>query len=454
MNIDLTHSLRARLLWLLFAAIILTAFAQAVIAYRTALAEANGIFDYQMQQMALSLRAGLPVSSELVERFITNEDENFDFVVQVWTANGRRVFQSTEQAELPQHSTLGFSSVDARGTTYRLFSVTSGKQVIQVAQDLAARRELARTLALRTVGPMVVMVPLLMLLVWWVVSTSLAPVTRVQKQIAAREADSLSEVNAHGLPDEIRPLVQELNLLFQRMRQAFDAQKNFVADAAHELRSPLAALKLQVEGLRRAHSDEGRALSVNRLSSGIDRATRLVEQLLVLARHQANTVASPGNTLVDISHAARLAMADVATAAKARHIDLGLLQAAPCQVSGQAEALRILFRNILDNAIKYTPMGGQVQLSLRHDADRIVVTIDDSGPGIPEDDRKRVLDRFYRVTGAEGSGSGLGLAIVKAIADFHGADIALSRSSSLGGVCATVTFISPPTSLAPADAQP
>ncbi len=451
MSIDLTHSLRARLLWLLFAAIILTALAQAVIAYRTALAEANGIFDYQMQQMALSLRPGLPVSSELVDRFITNEDENFDFVVQVWTANGRLVFQSTERAELPQRSAPGFSTVDARGTSYRLFSVASGTQLIQVAQDLAARRELAGTLALRTVGPIVVMVPLLMFLVWWVVSTSLAPVTRVQKQIAAREADSLTEVNAKGLPDEIRPLVQELNLLFQRMRQAFEAQKNFVTDAAHELRSPLAALKLQVEGLRRAHSDAGRELAVNRLSSGIDRATRLVEQLLVLARHQASSDVSTGNTRVDMAQAAQLAMADVATAAKIRNMDLRLVRTDACQVSGQEEALRILLRNLLDNAIKYTPLGGQVQLTLCHHEGQMRVQVDDSGPGIPEDDWQRVLDRFYRVSSAQGSGSGLGLAIVKAIADFHGADIAMGRSSRLGGLCATVTF-KQPKGIHPADA--
>ncbi|MDP3651472.1 MAG: ATP-binding protein [Rhodoferax sp.] len=441
MNIDLSHSLRARLLWFLFAAIILTAIAQAFIAYRAALAEANEIFDYQMQQMALSLRPGLPVSSELVDRFITNEDENFDFVVQVWTADGRRVFQSTELAELPQRSALGFSSVDARGTTYRLFSVASGTQLIQVAQDLAARRELAGALALRTAGPILVMVPLLMFLVWWVVSTSLAPVTRVQKQIAAREVDALTEVSEQGLPDEIRPLVQELNLLFHRMRQAFDAQKNFVADAAHELRSPLAALKLQVEGLRRAQSDAGREVAVNRLSSGIDRATRLVEQLLVLARHQASTATATGNTLVDLAQAARLAMADVATAAQTRSIKLSLVQASECRVSGQEEALRILLRNLLDNAIKYTPLGGQVDLTLDHDGDHaVVVQVDDSGPGIPQEDWDRVLDRFYRVPGAKGGGSGLGLAIVKAIADFHCAEIAMGRSTRLCGLCATATF--------------
>lgn len=440
MSLPLSHSLRARLLWLLLVAVIFTAGAQAVIAYRTALSEADVIFDYQMQQMALSLRPGLPVGGELGEPFASNDDENFDFVIQVWSADGVRVFQSTPRAELPQRAVLGFSNVQARGTTYRLFSVAAGTQVIQVAQDLGARREMAGTLALRTVSPMLVMVPLLMLVVWWVVSASLAPVARVRQQVATRQADELSELNEADLPDEIRPLVRELNLLFHRVRQAFDAQKSFVADAAHELRSPLAALKLQVQGLHRATDDGGRDVAVNRLNAGIDRATRLVEQLLVLARQQSNSASDAKTAPVDLTSLARRVLADVAAAALSRQIDLGLVRTDPSIVLGQEEALRILLRNLLDNAIKYTPVGGTVNLAIRRNEGQTVLSVDDSGPGIAAQERKRVLDRFYRVAGTEASGSGLGLAIVKTIADLHQATLSIDRSESLGGLCATVIF--------------
>jgi two-component system OmpR family sensor kinase len=439
-SLPLSHSLRGRLLWLLLVAIIFTAGAQAIIAYRTALAEADVIFDYQMQQMALSLRPGLSVKGELAETFDKNDDENFDFVIQVWSADGVRVFQSTRRAELPQRAVLGFSTVFARGTTYRLFSVATGTQVIQVAQDLAARREMAGTLALRTVSPMLVLVPLLMLVVWWVISASLAPVARVRQQVATRQADELSELSEADLPDEILPLVHELNLLFHRVRQAFDAQKSFVADAAHELRSPLAALKLQVQGLHRATDDAGRNVAVNRLNAGIDRATRLVEQLLVLARQQSNSAIGVKAEPVDLTRLARLALADAALAALSRQIDLGLVLADQSVLPGHEEALRILIRNLLDNAIKYTPAGGTVNLAIRRDAVQTVLSIDDSGPGIAAEDRKRVLDRFYRVAGAEGSGSGLGLAIVKTIADLHQATLSIDRSESLGGLCVTVIF--------------
>ena len=440
----LSHSLRARLLWFLLVAVIMTAGAQALIAYRTALAETDDIFDHQMQQMALSLRPGLPVGGGLDDRMAAPDEDNFDFVVQVWTADGSNVFQSTARAELPQRAVLGFSTVEARGTTYRLFSVATGSQVIQVAQDLAARRQMASTLALRTVSPIVLLVPLLMLLVWWVVSASLAPVTRVQRQIAARQADDLSELNEADLPDEIRPLVHELNMLFTRVQQAFDAQKNFVADAAHELRSPLAALKLQVQGLRRATDDGTREISVNRLSAGIDRATRLVEQLLVLARQQATSAADARTEPVELARLARLVLADMAGAAASRQIDLGLVHADACLVAGHEEALRILMRNLLDNAIKYTPDGGTVNLAIHGSDGNVVLTVDDSGAGIAAPDRERVLDRFYRVAGAQGSGSGLGLAIVKTIANLHHASLSLEASGSLGGLRVTVTFPSAP----------
>lgn len=440
MNLSLSHSLRARLLWLLLVAIIFTAAAQATIAYRTALAETDVIFDYQMQQMALSLRPGLPVAAELSERIPPTDEENFDFVIQVWTADGMRVFESAARAELPQRAVLGFSTVQARGTTYRIFSVAAGKQVIQVAQDIAARREMAGTLAMRTVSPMAVMVPLLMLVVWWVVSASLSSVSRVRQQVAARQADDLSELSAHDLPDEIQPLVQEMNLLFQRLRQAFEAQNNFVADAAHELRSPLAALKLQVQGLRRAADHDARELAIQRLNAGIDRATRLVEQLLILARQQSSSAAGGTHELVDLTALVQTVLTDAAGPAAMRQIDLGLVQADPSQVMGQAEPLRILLRNLLDNAIKYTPVGGTVNLALRNDGEQTLITVDDSGPGIAPEDRQRVLDRFYRVAGTDGGGSGLGLAIVKTIADLHHATLRIDRSESLGGLRVEITF--------------
>jgi two-component system OmpR family sensor kinase len=433
-----THSLRGRLLWYLLAAITIAAVAQASIAYRTALHDADQIFDYHMQQMALSLRSNAPLVARDPRENIESDAENDDLVVQVWSPDGVQVFHSVSRARLPQRAVLGFSNVRANGTTYRIFSIQSNNQTVQVAQDLAVRRAMAGNLALRTLGPIAVMMPILMLVVWWVVSGSLEPVARVRSQVASRQADDLSPVSEAGLPDEVQPLVQELNLLFGRVKTAFETQQNFVADAAHELRTPLAALKLQVQSLERADNDEARKVAAGRLSAGIERATRLVEQLLVLARQEAS--ASGSAKPVDLAEMARRTVAELAGVAQAKGVDLGVQQADAASVEGQPDALHILMRNLADNAIKYTPAGGTVDIAVCKGQGTITLSVEDSGPGIPLDERERVFDRFYRIAGSEASGSGLGLAIIKAIAERHGAKLALDRSERLGGLAATVTF--------------
>jgi two-component system OmpR family sensor kinase len=432
----MTHSLRGRLLWFLLAAISIAAIAQASIAYRTALGDADEIFDYHMQQMALSLRSSAPLSNVEARAGSDAEAENNELVVQVWTPDGVQSFRTVTRERLPQRAVLGFSNVVANGKTYRIFSVQTSAQTVQVAQDMAVRRNMAGSLALRTVGPIAVMMPILMLVVWWVVSVSLKPVARVRKQVAARQADDLSPVSENGLPDEVRPLVQELNLLFGRVKTAFDAQQNFVADAAHELRTPLAALKLQVQGLERAESPAARQLAVARLTAGIERATRLVEQLLVLARQEASAAGGAKAQQVALAELARRTVGDFAGVAQNKGVDLGLQHADEVSVDGQADGLMIMMRNLVDNAVKYTPPGGTVDVSVAGAS----VVVEDSGAGIPEEERERVFDRFYRVAGSEVSGSGLGLAIIKAIAERHGATLTLEKSERLGGLKAVVTF--------------
>ena len=449
-----THSLRGRLLWYLLAAITIAALAQASIAYRTSLHDADQIFDYHMQQMALSLRSSTPLSNSEAQQRLQAKNEanpggagNDDMVVQMWSPDGVQVFHSVSRARLPQRAVLGFSNVKANGTVYRVFSIQSENQTVQVAQDLAVRRNMAGNLALRTLGPIAVMMPILMLVVWWVVSGSLEPVARVRSQVASRQADDLSPVSDAGLPDEVQPLVQELNLLFGRVRTAFDAQQSFVADAAHELRTPLAALRLQAQSLDRADTPEARKLAVSRLTAGIDRATRLVEQLLVLARQEATAAAGTVARPVDLADLARRTVADLAGVAAAKGVDVGVHHADPATVEGQPDALHILLRNLVDNAIKYTPAGGTADISVRSETAKegctVTVTVEDSGPGIPPEERERVFDRFYRVAGSEAAGSGLGLAIIKAIAERHGATLALGQSERLGGLSVTVCFQQP-----------
>ena len=440
-----SHSLKRRLLWFVLVAILLAAVLQAVTAYQGALRQADAMFDDHLQQMARSLRGGVPLGTAQLE---DEEDTGFDLYVQIWGPDGTQIFRSTRSA-LPPRAVLGFSDVEAHGNRYRVYTLQTPSQTVQIAQDLGARTARARALALRAVLPFALLTPLLMLAVWWIIRRSLAPIERARREVADRRADDFSALTRDGLPDEIRPLVDELNLLFGRVRSAFDTQKNFVADAAHELRSPLTALKLQAQALRRLDSDPAaREAGVARLNQGIDRAIRLVEQLLLLAREEAGT----GQTgqadqveRVDLQTAVQLAVADVLPQARDKQIDVGLVEhpsaLKPILVNGQAEALRILLRNLLDNAVKYTPAGGQVDVSLNLEGEQPMLSVEDSGPGIADGDRPRVFDRFFRASdAAPETGNGLGLAIVKVIAERHGATLSLDRSTRLGGLKVEVRF--------------
>ncbi len=441
-----THSLKGRLLWFVLVAILLAAVLQALTAYRGALQQADAMFDDHLQQVARSMRSGAPLGAPPDD---TLGEAGFDLFVQIWGPDGTQIFRSNRSA-LPPRAVLGFSDVEANGNRYRVYSLQTPLQTVQIAQDLSARTARARALALRAVLPFALLTPLLMLAVWWVIKRSLAPIERARRQVAGRAADDFSPLDDRDLPEEVSPLVQELNLLFGRVRNAFDAQKNFVADAAHELRSPLTALKLQAQALRRDEADPAlREAGVARLNQGIDRAIRLVEQLLTLAREESgNAPAAAQGGAVDLQAVIRLAVSDVVAQALHKQIDLGLSETQgasplPVWVAGQGEALRMMLRNLLENAVKYTPVSGRVDISLTADAAQrnALLRIEDSGPGIPAEDRERAFDRFFRAADvALEPGSGLGLAIVKVIADRHGADVVLASSERLGGLRVDVRF--------------
>ena len=281
--------------------------------------------------------------------------------------------------------------------------------------------------------------PLLALAVWWVIRRSLTPVHRVRRELALRQPQDLAPVAEHDLPDEMRPLVEELNNLLQRVRQAFEAQQNFVADAAHELRSPLAALQLQLQLLRKATDSAERESAQTSLAQGIERARRLVEQLLALARQEARPQTEDA-PLADLRVLVEQALADAAPAAQAKGLDMGLSedpqQQSAFSVAADAGALAVLLRNLLDNAIKYVPAGSRVDMGWLQDEHGRALVVEDSGPGIAPAERQRVLQRFVRGQGAGGmaGGSGLGLAIAQSIAQSSGAELLLDESPQLGGL--------------------
>ena len=427
-------SLRARLTAALLLAVLAFAALQAAVTYRTARAETEALFDAQMQRIALSLSGSLGAGALSDDAPAADTPAAREMIIQIWRADGVMLYRSPQGRLLPPQTVIGFSDTVAGGEPYRIYALRTATQVVQVAQQTEARGRMAGQLALRAVLPVALLAPVLMLIVWWVVGRAIGPIERVRRQVAARRPDDLAPLPTAGLPAEVRPLVGEMNGLLTRLSAAWDALTHFTADAAHELRSPLAALRLQAQSLQRAPDDATRAIATERLLAGIDRATRLVEQLLALARQEG---AGEGAELVslDLTALARNALADAEPEA-ARHAIALTLDAPTAHVVLRADeaALAVLLRNLLGNALRHTPPGGQVRVGVREEASVIDLTVEDSGPGIAPDERARVLDRFYRVPGTPGHGSGLGLAIVRAIAERHGAALTLDASPTLGGL--------------------
>jgi two-component system OmpR family sensor kinase/two-component system sensor histidine kinase QseC len=428
-------SIRARLLLALIILVAVVSALSATVTYRLVLHETSTLFDYQLRQMALSLRSQISLAHQIT---LPVDQGDTDFVVQIWDIFGASVYSSKPGLPFSTQIVLGYTDLSLRGQPWRAYGLQTPDGVIQVAQPARVRQELARAAALRVVIPLLLLLPLMIVCVTWVVQRGLMPLRYVTAEVQRRDARSLAPVAAADLPVEIAPMVDELNRLLVRLNEAFGAQRDFIADAAHELRSPLTSLRLQLQLLDRAPDTAARAEARDMLGAGVDRAIHLVEQLLTLARldpQQAGT--TPQH--VDLTAAARDAMADCHALALERHMDLGLDAPAQVEVNGDREALRILVRNLVDNALRYTPAGGRVQVLCRETEDGAILEVADSGAGIPAADRARVFDRFYRINTSQQSGSGLGLAIVKAIASRHGAEIALNDSPG-GGLLARVRF--------------
>jgi two-component system OmpR family sensor kinase len=356
-------SLRRRLLWLIVGVVLLASLMQALGVYRIALDETEAVFDSQMQRMALSLSGGLAGPNE--DTSVLDGEHAQDWIVQIWRADGTMLYRSASARLLPQQAVLGFSNVSAHGRRFRVYAIQTPRQVIQVAQTELSRKELASKLALRTMAPVAWLLPLCLLLVWWVIARAFAPLERARASLARRSIADLSPLPREDMPEEVQPLLREVNGLLGRLDHAWQTQQRFVADAAHELRSPLAALRLQAQSLQRAQAPEQREVAMQRLVAGIDRATRMVEQLLALARQEGTQITPASHCEVDATAQCERVLADMEPLARARHITLSASQLDAVQLHGHADGFVSLVRNLVENAIRYTPEGGQVRLSLQ-----------------------------------------------------------------------------------------
>jgi signal transduction histidine kinase len=396
--------------------------------YLDARQEVDEMFDYELRAVAQSIGPLAAATPEHPPGRLPDDD----VAVQLWSADRRLLYSSQPQHPAPYPDAAGYAALrGADGARWRSYSLAVGAATVQAAQTLGARRELALGMSLRLLAPLLLALPLLGLAIGWQVRRALRPVDRLGQALAARGGEALEPVDSTGLPRELLPLVDGFNRLLQRLGQLFAAQRALVADAAHELRTPLAVVRLQAQALEQAGEPQEREEAAQALRGGLERAGRLVQQLLTLARQEPGAPAAPPQPL-RLDSLLREVLAELAPLAHEKNLELSLHAAGPVEVIGDAGGLQALAGNLVDNALRYTPAPGTVSVHLEAQGGNAVLRVCDSGPGIAPALRAPALQRFSRLPGNAASGSGLGLAIAVAVVERHRGRMELGEAENGG----------------------
>lgn len=450
-------SLRRRLLFYLLGSTIAAWSIAGVSSYFESLAQMEEVFDAQLIQSAKGL---LSVSRHELHEQLASEDRatpilpdvsssqvhRYEQVVafQIWVGKEHLAVRSQTAPDFPLVDAYGvFKNKEIAGASWRTYGLYDAQAdvAVHVAERFDVRAELARAISLRLISGLAVGLPTLGILIWVSTGRGLQPLRRLAFEMSSRSPQRLEPINATHAPSEVSPLVNALNSLLRRLDSALENERRFTADAAHELRTPLAALKTHAQLALRTEDKTARSLAIARLIRGVDRTSHLIEQLLTLARldPQAQQRITLKLNPVDLCPLAQQTLADLAPIAVTKRIELSLSE--PCQgtVMGDATMLTVLIRNLAENALNYTPTGGTVEVEIRPSEKEVTLLVGDSGPGISPEDLPHVFNRFYRGLGNSQTGSGLGLSIVQRIVDIHEAHIELSRSN-LGGLLVIVAL--------------
>ena len=414
----LKGSIRLRLSLWLVGAIVFMAVAGGAISFATAIDEANELQDDTLQQVVNLLAQQPALTRHLIDTdSLTTDAEPSLHIHELSAAAPAPTSEAPSGKPALRHDLPdGFQTVEAHGESHRVLAKTlsNGKR-IAISQATSVRDEIARDSALRTVLPLLILIPVLLLVVTDLVRRMLLPVAQMATEVEARSESELHALPERGLPSEIRPFVLAINRLLARVAMSMETQRRFIADAAHELRSPMTAMSLQAEMLDGSGMSADAREKLASLRRGIERGRVLLNQLLDLARAQSNPPVAP--VPWSVQKVFRRVLEDAMPLAEAKQIDLGVKNEADAVVMASEVDLITLVKNLVENAVRYTPEGGRVDISVSETTQQVVIEVEDNGPGIAPEERERVLDPFYRVLGSEQSGSGLGLSIVKAIAE-------------------------------------
>ena len=443
-----SSSLQGRLIGLVLAGVLLIWLLTAIFTWFDTRHELDELLDGHLAQAAALLVAQQSQAPHLAEDEADEEKEHIDAPV-LHRYAPKVMFQVFHEGKLTLHSTnapvqpllssvgefqAGFATVALKGESWRVFSAYGAQRDVRVyvAEQTRSRMEVMWAVLRGALWPLLVALPLLTLAAWWAIYRGIAPMRKLSQEIELRHPEAMEAIDLTEITAEMRPLVTALNRLFARIHHLLQAERRFTADAAHELRTPIAAIRAHAQVAYQENDAELRQHALAATIQGCDRTSRVVEQLLTLARVEAGT--PPAMQTLNLGQLIQALVAEIAVQALTKGQVLEVDAAQECYVHGNDTLLTILLRNLLDNAIRYCPPDSRIHLSVKQSATQIELTLEDSGAGLSESDLPRLGERFFRVQDNLATGSGLGWSIVRRIADVHGFSIQRGRSPSLGGL--------------------
>lgn len=435
-------SIKRQLMLSILALMCLGTLVMVIITYFELKEEMDELFDENMVQIAeaiavhdFSVDNTLFQTGQNTRQRLKGEEE---FLIQIWN-DQTLSYSSLPALEVPYQGAGGVKTIIFDNQEWRYYGLAQGNWLIQISQPIPERHSVIREFYSEILIPMLVQLPILVGLILFFVSHGFKPLRQISASIQKRSSTFLDRLPEGDVPEEISALVAALNDLLGRLDSAIKTQRRFTADAAHELRTPLTAISLQLDILRRSKTEEEKEEVIQELYRGVDRSTHLVRQLLELARQEpdAGQILSGTCNLKDI---VTDALEQHQTLAKDKNIEVQFEANEKCKIEGDENALGTMVSNLLNNAILYTEAGGKVHVSLSKTPDGIALRIADNGPGIAEEERQRIFDRFYRIVGTSATGSGLGLSIVKTIAQRHGASVTVDEGLDNGGTAFNIVF--------------
>lgn len=419
-------------------------FVLGTIIYKIAEEELHDILDESMQQVGYVVAAQEEAQPRQANKILHEQHdlgEDGDFLIQVWSEYGKLLYTSHKDLEVPliNDKGFGYTTYDEERWRYYIKKTKSGR-TIQIVGEMEERDEDILEIVWTFLSPVLVQLPFVLVLSYLAIGRGLKPLRKVSAEIETKDSVNLSPIGMKKVPKEIRALVGSLNQLLSRLDEALKVQRQFTADAAHELRTPLAAVQIEIDNVERSDHEAERKEHLEKLRAAVKRSTHMVQNLLLLARQEPEAVEIPQKK-IDLNRLVRAVGEDYLLFAKKKNIRLTILTSDQhCFILGEEQSLVTLTGNLLSNAITYTQEGGAVDIGVVRDGSSVILSVSDNGQGIGEEHRERIFNRFYRVLGTKTTGSGLGLSIVKAIVQRHDGEISVSTSIGNKGARFTVIF--------------